>query len=121
MTSTRPFAASVAAASLATAASAGAVARFTDFSLWSGFAATSGASVLTEDFNSIADGFYTSPFSRTIGGITWSAAATGGLYAQGGQFSTNNPEMMQMSISMRPSRWCVPASAVCRTPSCRRG
>ena len=99
MTSTRPFAAAVAAASLSAATSAGAVVRFTDYSLWSSFAATSGASVLTEDFNSIADGFYTSPFSRTVGGITWSAAATGGLFVQGGQFSTNNPEMITFSMS----------------------
>jgi len=98
MTSTRPFAAAVAAASLSAAASA-TVVRFTDFALWSAYSATGGASVITEDFNSIADGFYTSPFSRTVGGITWSAAATGGLFVQGGQFSTNNPEMITFSMS----------------------
>lgn len=98
MTSTRQFAVAVAAASLSSVASA-TVARFTDFSLWSGYSATNGASVITENFNSIPDGFYTSPFSRTVGGITWSAAATGGLYVQGGQFSTNNPEMITFSMS----------------------
>lgn len=98
MTSTRLFCAVLASASLTTAASA-TVARFTDFSLWGSYAATNGAGVLTEDFNSIADGFYTSPFSRTIGGITWSATAPGGLYVQGGQFSTNAPEMITFSMS----------------------
>ena len=93
------FAAAVAATSLSTAASADAVVRFTDQSLWSTFAATAGASVVTEDFNSVADGFYASPFSRTVGGITWSAAAKYGLYVQSGQLSTNFPEMITFSMS----------------------
>ena len=46
----------------------------------------------TETFNSY-DGFYNNPLTGSVGGINWSASATGGLFCDGlnGWFSTNNP------------------------------
>jgi hypothetical protein len=44
----------------------------------------------TETFNSYY-GYYASPLTGSVGGINWSATATGGLFCQTGYFSTNNP------------------------------
>jgi hypothetical protein len=98
MTSAR-FAACVFAASALTSASSASVIRFTDFGLWSTYSTYSGKSVITETFNGIADGFYASPYSSSVGGINWTAVAAGGLYVQNGQFSTNLPETITFSMS----------------------
>ena len=37
------------------------------------------------------EGFTASPATGTVGGVSWSASASGGLFSQGGVFSTNNP------------------------------
>ena len=98
MSSRSLLCAAVAATSLTSAASA-TIVRFTDYGLWDSYSTSSGAGIITETFNGISDGFYTSPFSSSVGGITWTALAAGGLYVSGGQFSTNNPEMITFSIS----------------------
>ena len=87
-----------AVAACATSATA-AVISFTSLSLWSNYSVTSGNVVVTETFNGIADGFYASPFSSSVDGINWTATANGGLYVNGGQFSTNNPETLTFSVS----------------------
>ena len=78
-----------ASAMLASGASA-AIATYSQFSLWGQDVVASGSSVGTETFNSY-NGFYSSPLTGSVGGINWSATATGGLFCSSGYFSTNNP------------------------------
>ena len=79
-----------AVAALAQTASAGIVVT-SNQSLWNSGVAGFGGVVETETFNAIADGFYNSPFAGSTTSVGWAANASGGLYVQGGNFSTNNP------------------------------
>jgi hypothetical protein len=88
-----------AVAATMTCSASAAVVSFTSSVLWNLYSTNAGASVVTETFNGIADGFYASPFSGSAGPINWLATASGGLYVQGGQFSTNNPEAMTFTMS----------------------
>ena len=56
--------------------------------VWDVYTAYQGATVTTEDFESFTDGFAASA-SRTVGGTTWTANATGGLYVGQRLISTN--------------------------------
>ena len=76
-------------AMLASSASA-AIATYSNFSYWQQDVVAAGASVATETFNSY-NGYYASPLTGSVGGINWSATATGGLFCSSGYFSTNNP------------------------------
>jgi len=67
------------------------VTSYSDFSFWTEDVVASGSSVATETFNSYS-GFY-STMSGSIGGINWTADASGGLYCESGLFSTNNPNL----------------------------
>ena len=78
-----------ASAMLASSASA-AIATYSQYSLWGQDVVASGSSVGTETFNSY-NGYYASPLTGSVGGINWSATATGGLFCDSGYFSTNNP------------------------------
>ena len=80
-----------ASAMLASGASA-AIGTYSQFSLWGQDVVASGSTVGTETFNSY-DGYYASPLTGSVGGINWSATATGGIFCKGtyGYFSTNNP------------------------------
>ena len=78
-----------ASAMLASGASA-AIATYSQFSLWGQDVVAAGASVATETFN-LYNGYYASPLTGSVGGINWSATATGGLFCDSGYFSTNNP------------------------------
>ena len=78
-----------ASAILASGASA-AIATYSNFSFWQQDVVAAGSSVATETFNSY-NGFYNSPLTGSVGGINWSATATGGLFCDSGYFSTNNP------------------------------
>jgi hypothetical protein len=89
----------VAVAVSMTCSASAAVISFTNQTLWNFYSTNAGASVVTETFNGIADGFYASPFSGSAGPINWLATASGGLFVQGGQFSTNNPEAMTFTMS----------------------
>ena len=79
-----------ASAMLASSASA-AIATYSQFSLWGQDVVAAGASVATETFNSYGTSYYASPLTGSVGGINWSATATGGLFCSTGYFSTNNP------------------------------
>ncbi|MEY3143939.1 MAG: hypothetical protein RLY21_2432 [Planctomycetota bacterium] len=83
------FVASTASASVIT---------FTQQFVWEAYVAAQGNTVYLEDFNDIADGFYASPFSSSIGPVNWSATAANGIFVQGGQFSTNNPEALTFNF-----------------------
>lgn len=67
--------------------------------LWNAGVAGFGGVVETETFNGIANGFYTSPFAGSTASVSWMAAAAGGIYAQDGLFSTNNPEPLHFSFT----------------------
>jgi MYXO-CTERM domain-containing protein len=90
----------VAAAALASSSSA-AIIVFTNQFVWEGYAVGNDATLATETFSSY-NGFYNNPLTGTLGGVAWSAAATGGLYvgAVGGSnaLSTNNPTPMTISF-----------------------
>ena len=69
-----------------------AITTYSSFIFWGEDVVASGESVATETFNSY-NGFYANPLTGSVGGINWSATATGGLFCDGtkGYFSTNNP------------------------------
>lgn len=99
MTSRMLVGSAVAAVTAFASASSAAVISFTSLSLWSNYSVANGQVVITESFDSIADGSYASPFSSSVGGINWTATATGGLFVNGGQFSTNDPSTLTFSMS----------------------
>ena len=89
-------AAAFAAGSVASASSA-AIISFNDSGLFAQFAAVNGASVATEGFDSYS-GFAPS-FSGNLLGVAWDATSAGGMYAQGGVMSTNNPGTMYFDFA----------------------
>ena len=64
------------------------IATYSNFILWGEDVVAGGKTVATETFNSY-DGFYNNPLTGSVGGINWSATATGGLFCSSGYFSTN--------------------------------
>ena len=67
--------------------------------LWNSAVTNAGLVVETETFNEVTDGFYYSPFGGSTASVEWSASASGGLYAQGGVFSTNRPETLTFTFT----------------------
>ena len=65
-----------------------AITTYSSFIYWGEDVVAAGESVATETFNSY-DGFYNNPLTGSVGGINWSATATGGLFCSSGYFSTN--------------------------------
>jgi len=90
--------AAIGVATLSCSASA-AIISFSQQNVWDAYTAYQALSVVTEDFNSLTSGFYSSGFSSSVGGVTWTATATGGLYAESGLFSTNNPTSLSFSFA----------------------
>lgn len=90
--------AAIGVATLSCSASA-AIISFSQQNVWDAYTANQALSVVTEDFNSLTSGFYSSGFSSSVGGVTWTATATGGLYAESGLFSTNNPTSLSFSFA----------------------
>ncbi len=84
-----------------TQAASAAMVTFTNGSLWNGFSAGQGASVVTENFNSYS-GFYANGLSGNAGGIQWTASAPGDLYADVGYMSTNNASAT-LTFTLSPS------------------
>ena len=96
---TLPVAAASALA-LSGAASAGII-SFNDQSLFALFATDNGKVVATEEFSAYS-GFYTAPLTGNFAsapGFTWTATATGGLFADAGRMSTNNPEALTFTFN----------------------
>lgn len=92
--------AAAAALALSGAASAGII-SFNDASLFALFATNSGKVVATEEFSGYS-GFYTSPLTGNFAsapGFTWTATATGGLFADAGFMSTNNVEALTFTFN----------------------
>ena len=67
-----------------------AITTYSNLAYWGEDVVAAGESVAIETFNSY-NGFYSNPLTGSVGGINWSATATGGLFCQTGYFSTNNP------------------------------
>ena len=82
----------------ASAASAG-ILTTSSQATWSFLVGSAGLTTETESFSGIADGLYTSPFSGSTPSIAWTALASGGIYVQGGLFSTNQPETLTFNFS----------------------
>ena len=88
----------VASALVASSASAGIVVT-TSQAIWNNRVATDGLLVETETFNSIADGYRPAPFAGSTASVNWSAFADGGLYVQGGVFSTEFPDALTFTFT----------------------
>jgi hypothetical protein len=88
----------VASALVASSASAGIVVTSSQ-AIWNARVATDGLLVETETFNSIADGYQPAPFAGSTASINWSAFADGGLYVQGGVFSTEFPDALTFTFT----------------------
>ena len=76
-----------------------AIVVYTSQGLWNNAVANAGMKVETETFNQVEDGFHASPFGGSTASVTWSASAIGGLFAQGGVFSTNLPETLTFTFN----------------------
>ena len=58
-------------------------------SAWSTYATNAGASISTENFSTVNNGFYGSGVAGSISGITWTANAIGGVTASAGLVSAS--------------------------------
>ena len=84
-----------------TQAASAAIITFSNNTLWSGFVASQGKTVATENFNSYS-GFYLNGLTGNAGGIQWTASAPGELYAGSGFMSTNSAEAL-LTFNLSPS------------------
>ena len=84
----KTLAAAAAAAGIASVASAD-LAVFSQYVVWEAFAAANGDDVVFAETFDAYDGFLDNGTSGSLGPITWSAEADGGLFANGDYFSTN--------------------------------
>jgi len=75
-----------------TSSASAALTTYSSFTYWTEDVVAAGNTVATETFNSY-NGYYASPLTGSVGGITWSANADGGLYCNGelGYLSSNYP------------------------------
>lgn len=85
------------AAAVATSAASAGVIVFTQLAAYNMYVGATDSYAVSESFDSY-NGFYNSPLAGSSGGINWVATATGGIYASGGQFSTNNPTGLTFSF-----------------------
>lgn len=90
-----------AVAVMLTQAASAAMVTFTNVSLWTGFAASRGASTSSETFNSYS-GSYTGGATGSVGGIQWQANAPGGVVAGAGFMSTQSADTV-LSFTVSPS------------------
>lgn len=67
--------------------------------LWNWRVTNGGQVVGTENFNDVADGFYSGAITDTLGNVTWTASATNGLYVDTGWLSTNYAEPLVFNFN----------------------
>jgi hypothetical protein len=84
-----------------TQASSAAMVTFTNSALWNYYSTLSGASTLTENFNSFS-GSYPTGATGNVGGIQWQANAPGGVVAGSGYLATQVSNTV-LTFSMAPS------------------
>ena len=92
--SSRLLALSAASAVVIGSSANAAIISFNDSGLFAQFAANSGASVATENFDAYSG--FAATFSGVVGGVSWTASSAGGMYADPGYadpglMSTNSP------------------------------
>ena len=95
---TRTLACAALGVAAAASTASATIISFSQQNVWDAYTANQALSVVTEDFNNTS-GFYSSGFSSSVGGVTWTATATGGLYVQSGLFSTNDPTSLSFSFA----------------------
>jgi hypothetical protein len=91
--------ASVVACSAIVSSAQAAFITFGNQTLWNQFVTGSGWQVATETFSGVTDGFYAGSYSGSVSSVNWTGSAASGIYAQGGLFSTNNPETLDFVFS----------------------
>jgi hypothetical protein len=96
---TRTLACAALGVAAAASSASAAIISFSQQNVWDAYTAYQALSVVTEDFNSLTGGFYSSGFSSSVGGVTWTATATGGLRVQSGLFSTVDPTSLSFSFA----------------------
>jgi hypothetical protein len=79
-----------AAATLATSAASAGLITTPSKPVFDTIAANLALQVSEETFDGVS-GFAESPVTGSVGGVTWTAFASGGFYSEDGVFSTNNP------------------------------
>ena len=89
----------LAASVLAVSSASAGIVVYTNQAIWNSRVATDGLVVETETFNSIADGYQPAPFSGSTASVQWNAFADGGLYVQGGVFSTEFPDPLTFNFT----------------------
>ena len=60
-----------------------------DQAAWATYSTSQGASISSESFSAINDGYYASGVSGSVGGISWTATASGGVSALSGLVSAS--------------------------------
>lgn len=85
-----------------TSVSSASIYVFNQQATWETFSAAYGSFIFTENFNTVADGSYSSPFAGTTGPVNWSASASSNLVASGGVLSTATPGTLTFSFTGAP-------------------
>ena len=90
--SSRALIASVIALTSAGYATAGVSSIFytVDAAAWATYSTSRGASISTENFNTVSSGFYGTGIAGSTAGISWTANASGGVDASAGLVTTAN-------------------------------
>jgi MYXO-CTERM domain-containing protein len=60
-----------------------------DQAAWTSYSTNQGASISSETFSTVGDGYYVSGVSGIVGGISWTATASGGISALSGLVSAS--------------------------------
>jgi hypothetical protein len=84
------------------AASTSSVFYTVDHAAWNAYSTTRGASIVSEDFSSVSNGYYAGGVSGSVGGISWTATASaGGVSAFSGLVSAGTG-YATLSFSVSP-------------------
>jgi hypothetical protein len=96
---TRSIALAAVGVATVSATASASIFTFSQENVWDAYMAYQALTVVTEDFNAISDGSYASGYSSSVGGVTWTATATGGLRVQSGLFSSQQPTSLSFSFA----------------------
>lgn len=70
-----------------------------DSAAWAAYATTNGAAISTENFLTVASGFYGSGVAGSVSGTSWFANATGGVTAEAGLVSTTGSAALNFNFA----------------------
>ena len=91
------------------AASTSSVFYTVDQGAWTAYATSAGATVFGENFSTVSDGFYASGVSGSVGGITWTATASGGVSAFSGLVSASTSSAT-LDFTVSPATCTAPTA-----------